>query len=93
VESSIPKNLRGIVLYGALSRGGNGENLGEDYVDVTVTVIVSTRKDYIFYSDRALKRFFRLFCFKVRQTLEPDNKTHQPRPIQSSATVRGNSKP
>jgi len=30
-------------------------------VDVTVTVIVSTRNDYIFYSDRALKQFFSIF--------------------------------
>jgi len=62
VETSIPKSLRGIVLCGALPRGGKGENLGEDHVDVTVMVIVSTRNDYIFCSDRAFERFFRTFC-------------------------------
>jgi len=47
VETSIPKSLRGIVLCGALPKGGKGENLGEDHVDVTVTIIVSMRNDYL----------------------------------------------
>jgi len=38
VETSIPKSPRGIVLCGALPGGGKGESLGEDHVDVTVTV-------------------------------------------------------
>jgi len=54
----------------ALPRGGKGKNLGEDHVDVTVAVIVSTRNDYIFYSDCALNRFFFTFlCVSGAQRL------------------------
>jgi len=59
---------------------------------VTVTVIVLTRNDYIFCSDRALKRFFRPFCVcKVTflKILEVQGHRHDLR-IELANTLVGN---